>query len=96
MKLQPIYDNVLVQPDKVGEEKVGNLYIPPSAQKKPITGNVTAIGQGRLQKDGSFLPMQVSVGSKVIYSEYSGTAVKLENVDYIILKESDIFGIVEN
>ena len=96
MKIKPLGDRVLVKPLEEDEEQVrGGIIIPDTAKEKPQQGKVKAIGPGKRTDDGTSLPMNVKVGQVVLYGKYAGTEVKIDNEDYLIMSESDIFGIVE-
>lgn len=91
--LKPLNDRVLVE--RLTEEKTkGGIIIPDSAKEKPQEGKVIAVGDGKLMESGSRQTMCVKTGDKVLFGKYSGTEVKLENVEYVILPESDILGII--
>ncbi|HSH09618.1 MAG TPA: co-chaperone GroES [Oceanipulchritudo sp.] len=92
VKIQPLGDRVLVKPITVEEEIKGGIIIPDSAKEKPTTAEVLALGNGK--KDGEIHEFSVKVGDKVIISKYGGTQVKFEDVEYTILREDDILGIV--
>jgi len=94
MKIKPLGDRVLVEPIEK-EEKKGGIIIPDTAKEKPQEGKVIAIGPGRRTEDGKVLPMNVKVGDKVLYGKYSGTEVKIDDKNYLILHEDDILGIIE-
>lgn len=92
-KIRPLGDRVVVK--VVKEEKTaGGLVLPDTAQEKPQTGEVVAVGPGKVQDNGQRLPMDVSVGEKVLFAKYSGTEVKLEGETYLLLAEKDILGVV--
>ena len=92
VKIQPLGDRVLVKPVDVEEEVKGGIIIPDSAKEKPTTAEVLALGNGK--KDGETYEFSVSVGDKVIISKYGGTQVKYDDVEYTILREEDILGII--
>ena len=94
VKIQPIGDRVLVKMVEDAEQIKGGIIIPDSAKEKPQEAEVVAVGPGATV-DGKVVPMEVKVGDKVIYSKYAGTEVKIDGVEYIIVKESDILAIVE-
>ena len=94
MKIQPLADRVLVEPVKEGDEKKGGIIIPDTAKEKPQEAEIVAVGPGG-NIDGKTVVMEVKVGDKVLISKYSGTEVKLDGVEYTILKQSDILAIVE-
>ena len=96
MKIKPIKDNIVVKRlDETEEKKVGSIIIPDSAKEKPLTAEVIAIGSGRTLKDGKKVPLDVKVGDKVLVGKYSGSEVKLDGNEYLILKEDEVLGIVE-
>ncbi|HLE22249.1 MAG TPA: co-chaperone GroES [Vicinamibacteria bacterium] len=95
MKITPIKDNIVVKRlDETEEKKVGSIIIPDTAKEKPLTAEVIAVGSGRVLKDGKKLPLEVKVGDKVLVGKYSGSEVKLDNVEYLILKEDEVLGIL--
>jgi chaperonin GroES len=95
MKITPIKDNIVVQRiEETEEKKVGSIIIPDSAKEKPLTAKVIAVGSGRVLKDGKKLPLEVKVGDKVLIGKYSGSEVKLDNDEYLILKEDEVLGII--
>ncbi|MCS7232264.1 MAG: co-chaperone GroES [Elusimicrobiota bacterium] len=96
MKIRPLGDRVLVKPLEEKEVKKGNIIIPDTAKEKPQQGEVIAVGKGKLTEDGKLLPMDVKVGDKVLYGKYSGTEIKIEGQEYLILHQDDILGIIED
>ena len=95
MKIKPIKDNIVVKRLDEEEKKVGNIIIPDSAKEKPLTAEVIAVGSGRTLKDGKKVALEVKVGDKVLVGKYSGSEVKLDGSEYLILKEDEVLGIVE-
>ena len=95
MKLQPLGDRVLVEPMEAEDKTEGGIYIPDTAKEKQQKGRIVAVGKGRLQDDGKIVPLEVKVEDKVIYGRYSGTEIKIQGTDYLILKEEDILGIIK-
>ena len=95
MKIKPLGDRILVEPLEEQEVKKGGIIIPDTAKEKPQEGKVIAIGKGKVLEDGKVLPLEVKVGQKILFSKYSGTEVKLEGEEHLIIKEEDILGIVE-
>ena|SRR5579862_1112925 len=93
VNFRPLEDKVLVKPSKGEEKSTGGIYIPDSAQQKPIEGSVIAVGPGRVLDDGSRGAMTVRVGDNVVYSKYGGTELKLDGEEYIILDEDQIYAI---
>ena len=95
MKITPIKDNIVVKRLEEEEKKVGSIIIPDSAKEKPLTAEVIAVGSGRTLKDGQKVELEVKVGDKVLVGKYSGSEVKLDGNEYLILKEDEVLGIVE-
>ena len=95
MKIKPIKDNIVVKRLDEDEKKVGSIIIPDSAKEKPMTAEVVAVGSGRTLKDGKKVALEVKVGDKVLVGKYSGSEVKLDGNEYLILKEDEVLGIVE-
>ncbi|HHV80629.1 MAG TPA: co-chaperone GroES [bacterium] len=96
MKLKPLGDRVLVKPIEVEERTKSGIVLPDTAKEKPQQGRVLAVGQGRLLDNGQTVPLQVKEGDRVLYSKYSGTEVKIENEEYLVLSERDILAIIED
>lgn len=94
IKMKPLEDRVIVKPNTADEKTVGGIILPDTAKEKPIEGTVVATGPGKVSDDGKTISMNVKAGDKVLYGKYSGTEVKLENEDYLIMRESDIYGIL--
>ncbi len=95
MKLQPIRDRILVKPLEEDTVTKSGIVIPDSAQEKPSRGLVIAAGAGRLLDNGTVVPLVVKAGDTVLYGKYAGTAVKVDNQEHIVMKEDDVFAIVE-
>jgi chaperonin GroES len=95
MQFQPLGDRVLVKPVEQKEVKKGGIIIPETAKEKPQEGEIIAIGKGKITNDGKVLPMDVKPGDKILYGKYSGTEVKLDDVEYLIMSQEDILGIVK-
>ncbi len=94
MAIKPLGDRVLVEIIDEDLQKEGSLYIPDTAKEKPQEGKVVAVGSGRYE-DGKLVPLDVKVGDKVLYGKYSGTDIKHEGKDYLIVRESDILAIID-
>lgn len=94
IKMKPLEDRVIIKPNTVDEKTVGGIILPDTAKEKPIEGTVVATGPGKVSDDGKTIALSVKTGDKVLYGKYSGTEVKLENEDYLIMRESDIYGIL--
>lgn len=94
-KIRPLADRVVVEPSEVETKTAGGIVIPDTADKdKPIRGVVIAIGAGKYI-DGKMQPLQVKVGEKVLFGKYAGTTVKLDTKDYLVMREEDIMGVIE-
>ncbi|MFA6263958.1 MAG: co-chaperone GroES [Candidatus Babeliales bacterium] len=93
--IKPLYDRVLVQRLENEQTTAGGIIIPDTAQEKTQIGAVIATGEGKLMNDGSIRALKVKTGDKIIFGKYSGTEIKLENKDYLILREDELLGIVE-
>lgn len=95
INLQPLHDRVIVKPLEAEEKTKGGLFLPDTAKEKPIEGTVVAVGTGKVSDEGKSSNLTVKVGDKVLYGKYSGTEVTVEGVEYLIMRESDIFAIVK-
>ena len=94
MALRPLHDRVLVRRIEAEEKTAGGIIIPDSAKEKPSEGEIVAIGSGTKAEDGKVTPLDVNVGDRILFGKWSGTEVKLDGEDLLIMKESDIMGIV--
>ena len=95
MKVKPLYDRLLVKRIEEKEVKQGGIIIPDSAKEKPMEGKVVAVGTGRVEKDGTKIPLQVKVGDRVLFGKYAGTEIKIEDKEHVILREDEILGVIE-
>ena len=96
MKLKPLGDRVLVKRSEEADEKsVGGIIIPDTAKEKPSRGEVIAVGPGARKEDGTRTPMEVKKGDVILFGKYSGTEVKVDGTEYLIMREDDILGVVE-
>ena len=95
MQIQPLGDRVLVEPLKENEVKKGGIIIPDTAKEKPQQGKVIAGGSGALADPAQVIPFHVKKGYKILMPKYGGTEIKIDNKDYLILREEDILGIIE-
>ena len=93
LSITPLHDRVIVKPAAAEEKSAGGIIIPDTAKEKPVEGQVVAIGEGEMKKDGGLLPMKVKVGDRVLFGKWAGT--ELSDPDYVIMKESDILAIVK-
>ncbi len=95
MKIRPLHDRVLVKRLEAKETMRGGIIIPDTAKEKPQEGEVMAVGKGKVLEDGKVLPMNVKAGDKILFGKYAGTDVKLDDEEYIIMREDDILGVME-
>ncbi|MEE4377867.1 MAG: co-chaperone GroES [Candidatus Competibacteraceae bacterium] len=95
MKLQPLYDRVVVRRKEEERKTAGGIVIPDSATEKPIRGEVIAIGSGKVLDNGDNRPLDVKVGDEVLFGKYSGTEVKVDNEELVVMREDDIMAIIE-
>ena len=93
MKFRPLHDRVLIKVLDSEEKTKGGIIIPDTAKEKPQEGEIVAVGPGAKTEDGKTIKMDVKVGDKVIFGKWSGTEIKIDNIEYSIMKESDIMGI---
>ncbi|GAA4765221.1 MULTISPECIES: co-chaperone GroES [Novosphingobium] len=94
MAFRPLHDRVLVRRVEAEEKTAGGIIIPDSAKEKPAEGEVVAVGAGSKAEDGKVTPLDVKAGDRVLFGKWSGTEVKLDGEDLLIMKESDILGII--
>jgi chaperonin GroES len=95
VRLRPLGDRVLVKALEKKDEVRGGLIIPDTAKEKPQEGEIIAAGKGKIAEDGKLIPMDVKAGDRILYGKYSGTEVKLEGEEYLIMHQDDILGLVE-
>jgi chaperonin GroES len=95
MKIKPLGDRILVKPLEQKEVKKGGIIIPDTAKEKPQEGEVIAVGKGKVADDGKLIPMEVKAGDKILYGKYSGNEVKLDGIEYLIMGQDDVLGILE-
>ncbi len=95
MKFRPLHDRVLVRRIEEEEKTVGGIIIPDTAKEKPMQGKVLAVGPGARDEKGELVPLDVKVGDRILFGKYSGSEVKIDGEELIIMKESDIMGILE-
>jgi chaperonin GroES len=94
MKFRPLHDRVVVKRIDAEEKSSGGIIIPDTAKEKPSQGEIIAVGPGGRDDSGKLTPIDVKVGDRVLFGKWSGTEVKLDNVEYLIMKESDIMGVI--
>ena len=96
MKIRPLYDRIVVKRIEEKETMQGGLYIPDSAKEKPQEGEVMAVGKGkRNEKDGALTPLDVQVGDRILFGKYSGSDIKLDGDEYMIMREDEVLGVLD-
>ncbi len=94
MAVHPLEDRILVKPIEAAKQTASGLYLPESSTEKPIQGKVVAIGPGKLLDNGTIATTTIQVGNTVVYGKYAGTEVEIEGVDHLILRETEVLGVV--
>lgn len=94
MKITPLGDRVVIKPLEAKEVKKGGIIIPDTAKEKPQEGEIKAVGKGKMSEEGAIIPMDVKIGDKILYGKYSGTEIKLDDEEYLIMHQEDILGII--
>ncbi|MEZ4363919.1 MAG: co-chaperone GroES [Kofleriaceae bacterium] len=95
MNVRPLHDRILVRRVENEEKTKGGIIIPDSAKERPLEGNVIAVGKGKREDDGKVTPLAVKAGDRVLFGKYSGSEIKVEGVEHVILREDEILGIIE-
>src|SRR6202049_4294408 len=95
MQIRPLYDRVVVRRIEEKETMQGGLYIPDSAKEKPQEGEVVAVGKGKRLDDGKLVPLDVQVGDRILFGKYSGSDIKLDGTEYLIMREDEVLGIMD-
>jgi len=95
MKIRPLQDRVIVKRVAEEEKSKGGIIIPDTAKEKPQEGKVVAVGKGKVDEDGKVRPLDVKAGDRILFGKYSGTEIKLDGEEHLILREDDILGILE-
>ena len=96
VKVRPLHDRLIVERIEESEQVVGAIIIPDTAKEKPQQGRVIAAGKGKIKDDGTVTPLDVEAGDKVLFGKYSGQEIKLDGVEYMIMREDEILGVVES
>ena len=94
MKIRPLHDRVIVKREEEERKSPGGIVIPDTATEKPVFGKVIAVGNGKLLENGTVRPLDVKVGDKILFGKYSGTEVKLEGEEVVVMREEDILAVV--
>ena len=95
MKIRPLYDRIVVKRIEEKEQMQGGLYIPDTAKEKPQEGEVVAVGRGKRLEDGKVVPLDVQAGDHLLFGKYSGSDIKLDGIEYLIMREDEVLGILE-
>jgi chaperonin GroES len=95
MKFRPLHDRVVVERIDPDAKSAGGIIIPDTAQEKPSQGEIIAVGPGGRDESGKLIPIDLKVGDRVLFGKWSGTEIKLDSIDYLIMKESDIMGVLQ-
>jgi len=95
MKLRPLQDRILVQRVKEEEKTKGGIIIPDTAKEKPVEGRVIAVGIGKLSEKGNRIALEVRKGDRILFGKYSGNEIKIEDEEYLIMRENDVLGVIE-
>ena len=95
MKIRPLQDRVIVKRLEEEEKTKGGIIIPDTAKEKPQEGKVIAVGKGKMTEDGKVIPMDVKVGDRILFGKYSGSEIKIDGEEHLIMREEDILGIIE-
>ena len=96
MKIRPLYDRIVVKRIEEKGTMQGGLYIPDSAKEKPQEGEVVAVGKGKRLEDGKLVPLDVEVGNRILFGKYSGSDIKLDGDEFLIMREDEVLGILES
>jgi chaperonin GroES len=95
MKVRPLYDRILIKRLDEEEKTAGGLFIPDSAKEKPQEGLVVAVGNGKIQEDGSLRKLELKAGDKILFSKYAGNDIKIDGTEHLILREDDVLAVLE-
>jgi chaperonin GroES len=95
MKIRPLHDRIVVKRVEAEDNKVGGLYIPDSAKEKPQEGEVVAVGNGKRGDDGKQIPLDVKAGDRILFGKYSGSDIKIDGEEYMIMREDEVLGVLE-
>ena len=95
MNVRPLQDRLLVRRVEEETKTKGGIFIPDAAKERPLEGNVVAVGAGKRLEDGTLVPLDVKPGDRVLFGKYSGTEIKVDGVDHIIIREDEVLGVIE-
>ena len=95
MNVRPLHDRIIVQRIDEGEQKIGGIIIPDTAKEKPVEGEVIAVGNGKVLEDGKVRPLDVKPGDHILFGKYSGTEVKVDGDELLVMREEDVMAVIE-
>jgi chaperonin GroES len=95
MNIRPLHDRIVVKRIEDTEEKIGGLFIPDSAKEKPQQGEVVAVGNGKVNEKGERQPLDVKAGDRILFGKYSGSDIKLDGTEYLIMREDEVLGVLD-
>lgn len=95
MNIRPLQDRLIVKRLEEEEKTKGGIIIPDAAKEKPMQGEVIAVGKGKVADDGKAIPLDVKTGDRILFGKYAGTEIKLDGVEYLIMREDDVLGVLE-
>jgi chaperonin GroES len=95
MKVRPLHDRVIVERIEESEQRVGGIIIPDTAKEKPQQGKIIAAGKGRIEKDGKVTPLDVKAGDTILFGKYAGQEIKIDGSEYLIMREEEVLGVIE-
>ena len=95
MKVRPLHDRILIKRVEEKETIKGGIIIPDTAKEKPQEGEVIAVGNGKKTEEGKVIPLDVKAGDRILFGKYSGTEIKIDDVEYLIIREDEVLGIIE-
>jgi chaperonin GroES len=95
MKVRPLHDRVIIERIEDTEQRIGAIIIPDSAKEKPQQGKILAAGKGRIEKDGKVTPLDVKAGDTILFGKYAGQEIKIDGLEYLIMREEEVLGVIE-
>ncbi|MCS6915184.1 MAG: co-chaperone GroES [Myxococcales bacterium] len=95
MRIRPLHDRIVVKRKAEEERTAGGLYIPETAKERPIEAEVISVGNGKVLEDGSLRPLSVKAGDRILFGKYAGTEVKINDQEYLIMREDDVLAVIE-
>ena len=96
MKLRPLHDRIIVKRLEEERKSAGGIVIPDTAAEKPVQGKIVAVGKGKILEDGNVRPLDVKVGDKILFGKYSGTEVKVDGEELVVMREEDVMAVIES